>query len=73
MGNTERMTVDFEAKEMGEKYVPYIMISSGKSLSILPEKDELFFDLKVGTTMDEARSIAKYLNNHIVSIGHVHP
>jgi hypothetical protein len=62
---THRSQVTFRVKEPGSE--PAISVEqSSKAVEIFPEN--LFFDLKPGTSMKDADKIADYLNENIAGI-----
>lgn len=69
---TERMTTRFRVHEF-QNNIPYIGIEyTTANLQILG-KGSLTFDLRPGTTMDEAIAIANYLNTKISGIAYTSP
>lgn len=70
MANTERGHYSFRVAEYADG-TPWIMTDplwETDRLKILGKHGFIGFDLKQGTTYEQARQVAEYLDNHIDSI-----
>lgn len=58
----------FTVKESGDG-TPYLAAEPLRSKMTLLDDAQMFFELRKGTNIDEAHRIAKYLNQHIGTVG----
>ena len=67
MSSTRRADVQFTVKEF-ESGRPWIAIEQLRGDHVEALRGTLGFDLKPGTTLDEAKVIALYLRQNVVSV-----